>query len=302
MTAAIGFAAYLLITQLASIGFGTIWDELARANLTWVALALVLAQTTFVTQAVALRGAVVTPLALLPCVVLEAAIKFINLTVPSSAGRIAINVRFLQRMGAPRAEAVAAGAVDDISQTVIQIVLVLVLLAFVDVDLDTSSLGGIVPSSDTAVEIFAALILAVVIVMAVPPLRRKVVPSIGDGLSSLWAVARNRGKRIELFGGSLATEAIFALVLGAVCHAYGVDLSFAELLFVNLTASALAGLLPVPGGIGAAEAGLTAGLVAFGVDDSTAFAIAFTHRLCTYYLPPVWGYFSLAWLGRKGYV
>jgi glycosyltransferase 2 family protein len=33
-----------------------------------------------------------------------------------------------------------------------------------------------------------------------------------------------------------------------------------------------------------------------------AFAIALTHRLCTSYLPPIWGYFALQWLGRKGYV
>ena len=46
------------------------------------------------------------PLALLPCVVLQSAIKFINLTVPSSAGRIAMNLRFLQRMGVPTPEAV----------------------------------------------------------------------------------------------------------------------------------------------------------------------------------------------------
>jgi hypothetical protein len=41
---------------------------------------------------------------------------------------------------------------------------------------------------------------------------------------------------------------------------------------------------------------------ALGVDDSTAFAIAFTHRLCTYYLPPIWGYSSRRWLRRKGFV
>jgi uncharacterized membrane protein YbhN (UPF0104 family) len=39
-----------------------------------------------------------------------------------------------------------------------------------------------------------------------------------------------------------------------------------------------------------------------GVDESTAFAIAITHRLCTNYLPPVWGYASLKWLQRNGYV
>ena len=57
-----------------------------------------------------------------------------------------------------------------------------------------------------------------------------------------------------------------------------------------------------PGGVGAAEASLTAGLVAMGVGSSTAFAIAFTHRLCTYYLPPIWGYFSMQWLQRNAYI
>ena len=57
----------------------------------------------------------------------------------------------------------------------------------------------------------------------------------------------------------------------------------------------------MPGGVGAEEAALTAGLVAWGY-DSTAFAIALTHRFCTYYLPPIWGAFALRWLGRKGYV
>jgi hypothetical protein len=25
-------------------------------------------------------------------------------------------------------------------------------------------------------------------------------------------------------------------------------------------------------------------------------------RLCTFYLPPIWGYLSLRWLTRKGYL
>ena len=95
---------------------------------------------------------------------------------------------------------------------------------------------------------------------------------------------------------------IFALTLGASASAYGVHLSLAQLLLVNVGATVLSGLIPVPGGIGAAEAGLAAGLVAMGVPEATAFAIAITHRLCTYYLPPVWGYFSLEWLRRKGNV
>jgi uncharacterized membrane protein YbhN (UPF0104 family) len=38
------------------------------------------------------------------------------------------------------------------------------------------------------------------------------------------------------------------------------------------------------------------------VAQPTAFAIAITWRLCTFYLPPIWGYASLRWLSRKGYL
>ena len=115
-------------------------------------------------------------------------------------------------------------------------------------------------------------------------------------------MARVRGKRIELFGGNLASELLYALALGATCLAYGVHLNLAQLVFVNTAASVLSSLIPVPGGIGAAEAALSAGLIAIGVNEPSAFAIAITQRLCTFYLPPIWGYFCLRWLDRKGYV
>jgi uncharacterized membrane protein YbhN (UPF0104 family)/tRNA A-37 threonylcarbamoyl transferase component Bud32 len=298
----VGFAAYLLITQLAEIGFGTIAHSLGEASVPWVITAVILAQVTFIPSAISLRGAVLTPLPLLPCIALASAVKFINLTIPSAAGRIAVTVRFLQRMGAPTGEAVAAGAVDRLSETLVEIVLVVCLLPFVDLHIDTGGLGSGVPSTMLIVGVFGLLVGVVVVILAVPSLRAKVVPQLREGLSSLWAVAKDRQKRIELFGGNLGTEVFFALTLGAACHAYGVHLLLIQLLVVNMTASALSGLIPVPGGVGAAEAGLTAGLVAMGVDETTAFAIALTHRLCTNYLPPIWGYFSLQWLERKDFV
>lgn len=64
----------------------------------------------------------------------------------------------------------------------------------------------------------------------------------------------------------------------------------------------LGGLVPVPGGVGVTEAILTAGLVAAGVDQATAFAAAVTYRLLYAYLPPVWGWFALRWLDKQGYL
>jgi uncharacterized membrane protein YbhN (UPF0104 family)/tRNA A-37 threonylcarbamoyl transferase component Bud32 len=302
VTAMIAIAVYLLIAQLAEVGFATIADELRDAELAWVVLGLILAQCTFVGQGISLRGAVMTPLPLLPCIVLQSAIKFINLTVPSSAGRIAINIRFLQRMGAPTPQAVAAGAVDDVSETLVQIAIVLLTLPFVEIAINTGDLEIGAPSGRLIVTVLVVLTLIVAVLFAVPAVRAKLLPPVRAALSSLWAVARDRRKRLELFGGNVVSELFYALTLGAACLAYGVDLTLAQLLLVNTAASAFSGLIPVPGGVGAAEASLTAGLVAMGVDEPTAFAIAFTHRLCTYYLPPIWGYFSMQWLGRKAYI
>lgn len=296
------FAAYLLISQLAEIGFRTIADELDKADPAWVILGLFLAQSTFIPSGVSVRGAVPTPLALLPCVVLQSAIKFVNLTVPSSAGRIGMNLRFLQRMGVPRAEAVAAGAVDDVSNTIVQGSLFLLTLPFVDVNVDTSQLQGEGPDGRLIAAVVVALVASGVVALAVPKVRAKVVPEVRSALSGLWSVARVRSKRVELFGGTIGSELLYALALGAICLAYGVNLNLAELIFVNTAASVLSSLIPVPGGIGAAEASLSAALIMLGVDESTAFAVAITQRLCTFYLPPIWGYLSLRWLSNKGYL
>ncbi len=116
-TALVALAAYLLITKLAKIGFGTIYHELRSSDLAWVSVAFVLANLTYIPQAIALRGAVPTPLPLGPCVALESAVKFLNLTVPGSAGSVALHVRFLQKQGAATGEAVASGAIVGLSDT-----------------------------------------------------------------------------------------------------------------------------------------------------------------------------------------
>jgi uncharacterized membrane protein YbhN (UPF0104 family)/tRNA A-37 threonylcarbamoyl transferase component Bud32 len=302
LTAALVFAAYLLISQLADIGFGTIAHELGQAEPTWLVVALILAQCSFVGSGVSVRGAVATPLPLLPCVVLQSAMKFINLTVPGSAGRIGMNLRFLQRMGVPGPQAVAAGTVDDVSNTIVQAALLLLTLPLVNVHVDTNKFQGAAPNSRLVAALVVAVVATVVVVLAAPKFRNRVVPAVRSAFAGLWEVARIRRKRLELFGGTLASELLYALSLGATCLAFGIDLNLAELVFVNTAASVFSSLIPTPGGIGAAEASLSATLIALGVDEPTSLAIAITQRLWTFYLPPIWGYLSLRWLSRRGYV
>jgi glycosyltransferase 2 family protein len=205
-------------------------------------------------------------------------------------------------MGASAPEAVAAGALDDASETIVQAALFFISLALVGNALDTSKFHLGTPDGRLVAAVLLALVVSVAIVLAVPKFRAKVVPAVRTALSGLWTVARDRGKRLQLFGGNVLSELLYSISLGATCLAYGVHLNLAELIFVNTAASVLSSLIPSPGGIGAAEASISAALIGLGVGESTAFAIAITQRLCTFYLPPIWGYASLRWLARKGYV
>jgi uncharacterized protein (TIRG00374 family) len=60
--------------------------------------------------------------------------------------------------------------------------------------------------------------------------------------------------------------------------------------------------MPIPGGVGVAEATMTALLATFGVDQSAAFAATATYRAITFYLPALEGFFGSRWLERHDYI
>ena len=74
------------------------------------------------------------------------------------------------------------------------------------------------------------------------------------------ASLRSPTKLLQLLGGNLVAELLFAGTLGLVALAYGQSVPLATLLTVNVMVSLFAGLMPVPGGIGVAEGALTVGL------------------------------------------
>jgi uncharacterized protein (TIRG00374 family) len=92
------------------------------------------------------------------------------------------------------------------------------------------------------------------------------------------------------------------MVLGACVLAFGHRLTLAELILTYTVVSLFAGFMPVPGGMGVAEAGYTAALVALGIPNPVAVSTAIAFRLVTYYLPPVWGSLAMRWLRRHDYL
>jgi uncharacterized membrane protein YbhN (UPF0104 family)/tRNA A-37 threonylcarbamoyl transferase component Bud32 len=297
--ALIGLGAWVVISALANVGVDTLIEELSGAEWSWVILALILSPGVQVAEAFSTLGATLRPLRFGPVLLLQFAIRFIALAVPSSAARIALSVRFFQRSGAPTSEAIAIGAIDSVSGFVIQaLILAIVALAnLVTLDLPTLDL----PDLTGELLIMGAVVVVILVVAAffVPRIRRLIAPHLAEARTAA-RVLREPLKLLQLFGGNMAAQLLLAGILGICLRAFGQEATLAELLVANTLTSLLSGIVPVPGGIGVTEATTTALLVAMGIPESPALAATLMFRMITFYLPPAWGVFSMRALKRNG--
>jgi uncharacterized membrane protein YbhN (UPF0104 family) len=296
-------AFFALSTAMAGLDFADLWAQVRDAAWWFIVVGFVVAQTTRVAQAVSTLGASPTPLPLGPVYGLQLATSYIALAIPSYAARVAVNIRFFQRHGLAAGSSLAIGGLDAISQFLVQAFLLAAILLLTPASLELD-LGGGVPSGlvRLVIVIVVLAVVAVVVVAAVGRWRRAVVDLVrrlaADGLSAVRGLRSPRRLSL-LFGGNIANELLFAAALGAFTRALGFPIGLAELVFINVSVSLLSGLIPVPGGIGVVEGGLTFGLVRAGMPEEAAFAAVLLYRLSTFYLPPIWGFFALRWLQRN---
>ena len=227
-----------------------------------------------------------------------------NIALPSSFARMAVSVRFFQRQGLSVTVSVASGVVDTVATAVVQAVVLLSLLAFSEA---TLSLDLDLPTGDIRLVlwILVGLAVAVAAVALIGPVRRTVTGRVRGWWPDVRAALINlraSNKLALLLLGNLAAEVLLAIALGLTARALGYHVTLAELLVIQSSVALFSGLIPVPGGIGVAELGLTIGLAAAGLPPEAALATALAFRIATFYLPPLWGFFALAWLQRARYL
>jgi glycosyltransferase 2 family protein len=300
-----GVAVYTLISQLADVGFSNIVDALSSSRWGLIVVAVVIVQITNVTDAIKLSVCSPRPVPVGVVAIEQAAIGFVNLAVPSAVGRAAVNIRFFQRFGvsavASSTTDVLSGLTGSLAQALLLGLTILAGKGSIDLsDLQTDS--GVLRLLGLFVVIF---LVGLVVVLAVPRLRRAILGKLRDPIEQVklsLATLRHPRTAAVALGASVGTQLLFAAGLALCVAAVGGSVSLGEALFINIVVSLFAGLMPIPGGIGVAEAGLTAGLTAVGVPSDTAVAAVLVYRLCSYYLPPTWGWFCLSWLKRHEYL
>lgn len=295
------FAAYALLSALADIGFDTIAEQVADAEWSWIAIAFILAQLTNVGEYVSLTGVVRNDVPFGPTIMFRYALSFIGLAVPSDAGAIAMNIRYMQKLGESTAAAVAQGPLLTVFSKGFDIILLLIAGRVIGetVDLDDLDSG---PVLRLLLLVLILAVIGIVVVLSVKRYRDQVVPPIKEAFASIRASVTDPQRLLRIAFGTLMQKILFAMTLSAAVAAYGGELGFSQALFVNTAISLFVGLMPVPGGVGVAEAALTAGLTAVGIPQEVAVAAAITHRMVTAYIPPIFGFFASNWLTERDYL
>jgi len=315
--------AYWLITRLAGVDFSAIAKELSAANWWWIAGALMLSPTVQAAYAVGTMGASIKPLRYGPVAMLQYAIQFIAVALPATAARLALDVRFFQRFGVAAAGAISIGLIDSAGGFVVQVALI-ALISLTALPGLTSPLGGSTSSSSSSTTSTGPDILVIVLVVIgillvaaattwlVPSARRRVTAFVPRARSTIAAqrssaedalrVLRRPRNLAQIISGNVGAQLLQAVILGLCLEAFGQTAHLSQLVLVNTLVSLFAGLMPVPGGVGVAEAGYTACLQAIGIPSAVAISTALAFRLVTFYLPPLWGSVAMGWLRRHQYV
>ncbi len=281
-------------------------DVIKGARWGWVALAFVLAQLPVAANAWATVGAVTGQLPFGRCLALETSNTFTSL-VGGDVAVFAVRVRFFQRQGYDPATALSSGAIASTASWVAKGVLFLAAIGFAAGSFHAPTSSG---GHQTAIWIIVGVALAAgiaaTLIILIPRFRQLASTRVRPHLVNIWAdlkaIATEPRKIVYVLAGSVLSQIFVALALGASLHAVGQAASIATLLVVITTASMIGGAIPVPGGAGVVEAGLIAGLTGAGVPQDQAIAAVFIQRMFTAYLPPIWGWATLAWMRRREYL
>jgi uncharacterized membrane protein YbhN (UPF0104 family) len=289
-------AVTILLGQLASVNLVSIVTE---ADPRWAAAAMLMSILTYAAATIVITSLAPVVLRWIRTFQTQWAATFVSLVAPAAVGNIATNSRYLQQAGARPAVAVASVGATQIFVFLSYVILVVVFGVI------TGQQQGPDLIPDTTVLLVAAGAVGVAaLLLAVPATRRAIRSRVTPMLSTTWPrllESARQPRRLAMgMGGALLLNLSYAAALFAAVSAYGGDLEYATVGFVYLAAGAVGSAAPTPGGIGAVEAALTAGLIAAGLDGGTAVQAALLFRAVTFWIPMLPGWISFNYLQRQG--
>ncbi|MGO1316905.1 MAG: flippase-like domain-containing protein [Cellulomonadaceae bacterium] len=298
ITVTLGIVAGIVI--ITTMNFRQIADAVATAQPWWAVVCFVLGSVTWVGAAVGLIAFAPARISFWRACLTQVAASYVVLAAPAGIGPAALNLRLLTRAGVSVSLAGATVALVQVSQLVTTIVL-LVLLTVVTGD------GGLLRALPSTPLLWALVLVtvAVVTVLAVPPLRAWTVKKIMPLYRQIWprlsAVLSQPGRLLLGLAGNAGMTLAYVFALDAALRAFGQEVALVDVAVIYLVGNTVGAAAPTPGGIGAIELVLTSSLTATaGIPAGIAASVVVLFRVMTYWIRIPLGMVAMRVLQRKG--
>jgi len=129
----------------------------------------------------------------------------------------------------------------------------------------------------------------------IPYARRRLLAAFLPVVRQVPAILGNPRRSLIMVAGATAQNLAYTLALMASLAAFGASAPLLGVLVVHMISATVAAVSPTPGGLGAMEAALVAGLTRLGIPGGEAVAAVLAFRIATFWLPLPVG----AWLLGK---
>jgi glycosyltransferase 2 family protein len=289
-------AIYILIPQLSDVE-GMI-RQLDDANWVLVGVVMVLSLTTYLGAGLSLAAACPVPVTYGHAVEVSLAGSFVNRITPAGVGGIGLNLRFMQKAGANTAEAASRWGVNALAGGIVHISLLVIFLLWAGRE---NAFDFRLPKMPLLVA-FAIICVAAGVVFVLPIGRRKLLGPVRNVVQhareGVVEIAHQPARLALMFAGGAMVTLGYLFGLYAAVRAFGGETQLAAVGAVYLAGSAIGQAAPAPGGLGAVEAVLIAGLVSVGLDKEIAVPAVLLFRLATFWLPILPGWLSFTRLSH----
>lgn len=288
----------VLVYQLSGVELSAV----RHADPGWAVAALIMATTCMFAAAMVLIGFVPAPLSWWRTILVQYAASFVRIAAPAGLGSIAINSRFVIKSGVPTSLALSAVGLTQMVGFLVHVPLLLVCAYLTG----TSYWTGFTPSPTVALITIAGTV-CVAAVLLHPRMRRAVAsrlrPYLSGVLPRLLDMLQRPVSLLLGVGGTLLLTVAFVLCLHFSILAFAgpeLQVSLVAVAVVFLAGNAIGSAAPTPGGLGAVEAALIAGLTAVvGIPASVALPAVLLFRLLTFWFPVLPGWAAFSYLQRR---
>jgi glycosyltransferase 2 family protein len=294
----ITLVVFALLPQVGSLKEG--YQTISRADLRYILYALLFVGVSYLPASMVYVFISYFRLRFWRTVLVQVANGFTNRTLPAGAGGIATSALYLikQKHGQTKAGYLAGlnnvlGAVGHgLIFFLIFVMSPVTLFSSLDINISRGWLLAVGLCVLTLVLLFVAF--------------KKVRRLTNQAYKSVtWLLTYSLEHPIKLLLGlvcAMATTICYALVLYYSALAVDVHLSAIQIFFVLTVGVVSIAITPTPGGLGGAEAALTASMVAIDVEPAYALSVTLIYRMLTYWLPILPGFVAFQFILKRKYI